>query len=323
MDTADNASSHPESGDSSGRQEAAHPVTPSTPTANIFMGPGGLRAGWRFFLYLAMVVAGIVGMSMYSAHANKGAHHHGNVIWGMLIGELIFFVIAFVPAFFMSLLEKRSFGTYGLPLRFAFGKLFWSGTAWGIVSLSVLMFALRAFGVFTFGTLAVHGARALKFAVFYAVLFFFVGLTEEFLMRGYSQFTLAQGIGFWPAAVILSLAFGAVHLGNNGEAWIGIVGAVMIGLFFCLTLRRTGNLWFALGFHAAWDWAESFLYSVADSGQMAPGHLLNSSSHGSHWLSGGTVGPEGSVLIFILIPAIWLAFDRMYRETRYVVPSGN
>ncbi len=101
----------------------------------------------------------------------------------------------------------------------------------------------------------------MKFAAFWGVMFLGVGLFEEFLMRGYMQFTLARSMGFWPAAGVLSIVFGALHLNNPGEAWIGALAAGCIGFFFCLTLRRTGSLWFAVGFHAAWDWGESFFYS--------------------------------------------------------------
>ena len=98
---------------------------------------------------------------------------------------------------------------------------------------------------------------------------------------------------------------------------MGILGAMVIGFFFCLTLRRTGNLWFAVGFHAAWDWGESYFYSVPDSGGMAPGHLLRSSLQGPHWLTGGTVGPEGSVFLFVLLALMWVVFDRVYPDVKY------
>jgi hypothetical protein len=93
-----------------------------------------------------------------------------------------------------------------------------------------------------------------------------------------------------------------------------VLAAAFIGFFFCLTLRRTGNLWFAVGFHAAWDWGETYFYSVPDSGMVAPGHLLSSSMRGAPWLSGGSVGPEGGVLCFVVIAAAWVAFDRVYRR---------
>ena len=116
------------------------------------------------------------------------------------------------------------------------------------------------------------------------------------------------------SAVVLSAAFGLIHLRNDGEHWPGLLGAAWIGLFLCFTLRRTGNLWFAVGFHAAWDWSETFVYSVPDSGLVSPRHLLKSSLHGPHWLTGGSVGPEGSVLCFLVIALVWLAFSQAYRK---------
>jgi hypothetical protein len=128
---------------------------------------------------------------------------------------------------------------------------------------------------------------------------------------------LTAGVGFWPAAILLSLGFGALHLENPGENWVGILAAMLIGFFFCLTLRRTGNLWFAIGFHASWDWGESYLYSVPNSGWKPPGHLLHSSLQGPRWLSGGSVGPEGSVFLFVLLALLWVVFDRVYPEVKY------
>ena len=95
------------------------------------------------------------------------------------------------------------------------------------------------------------------------------------------------------------------------------LAAAAIGFFFCLTLRRTGNLWFAVGFHMAWDWGETFFYSVPDSGTIFPGHLLKSSFHGPRWLTGGMVGPEGSVLCFVVIAVTWAAFAMRYPEVKY------
>jgi len=190
------------------------------------------------------------------------------------------------------------------------------GTVWGFGSISLLMVALYGAHAFSFGHLVLHGARLARFAAFWAVMFLLVGLYEEFLLRGYSQFTLSRGIGFWPAAVVLSLGFGLIHLRNDGEQWAGALAAAFIGFFFCLTLRRTGNLWFAVGFHAAWDWGETYFYSVPDSGMVAPGHLLSSSLRGAPWLSGGSVGPEGSVLCFVVIAVVWLVFERVYPAVR-------
>jgi uncharacterized protein len=278
------------------------------------IGPEGLRTGWRLLLYVLMWRGLYLLLSVLTQYAIQFGVHG---LWLRMFAQAGLVPVAVAPAFILASLEGKSFDSYGLPRLGGFGRLFWFGLLWGIVAITALMLALHGAGVFDFGTFSLHGLRVLKFAAFWGVLFLLVGLYEEFLVRGYTQFTLTQMVGFWPSAVLLSLLFGAFHLGNPGENWTGILGVVLIGFFFCLTLRRTGNLWFAVGFHAAWDWGESYLYSVPDSGGVSPGHLLSSSFHGSRWLTGGSAGPEGSVLLFVLIALLWLVFDRVYREVKY------
>ena len=280
----------------------------------VFIGPHGLRAGWRLLLYVVLwqifvfLLDGLVSVAL-----PRGTHG----IWLDLTVESKRMVAVLLPALVMAGIEKRPFGAYGLPGRQAFGKLFWAGIIWGIAAISLLVFAIGGVGDFSLGSVALHGARILKFAVFWGGFFLVVGFFEEFLLRGYSQFTLATGLGFWPAAVLLSVIFAIMHTGNPGETFIGLVAVAAIGLFFCLTLHRTGNLWFAVGFHASFDWGESYLYSVPDSGTTVTGHLLNSSFHGSRWLTGGSVGPEGSVLVYVVIALLWVAFDRVYPRVKY------
>jgi membrane protease YdiL (CAAX protease family) len=284
------------------------------PLTKVFIGADGLRPIWRLLIYLAMVRILYV---LLSAALNFVEDSDARFLWIAMASEFMLLVAAIVPAFVRARLEKRSVDEYGLPVRDAFSKLFWNGVLWGIAALSVLILALHGGHAFTLGKLALHGLRIIKFAAFWGVFFLIVAFAEEFLLRGYSLFTLSQAIGFWPAAVLLSMAFGAIHQLNPGEAWNGLVAASCIGLFFCLTLRRTGSLWFAVGFHAAWDWGESYLYSVPDSGGISPGHLFKSSLHGPNWLTGGSVGPEGSALIFVLLILLWVVFDRAYPEVNY------
>ncbi len=276
----------------------------------LFVGPEGLRPGWGFAFYVAMFYPLLFVADRLASQHDFGA----SGLWSMMLAEFGSLAAALVPAVVLARVERRPWKAYGLPVNLVFGRLFWIGAAWGFAGISVLMFALYGLHAFLFGHIVLHGLRVARFAAFWALMFLLVGFFEEFLLRGYTQFTLARGIGFWPAALVLSCAFGLIHLRNGGEQWNGALAAAFIGLFFCLTLRRTGSLWFAVGFHAAWDWGETFFYSVPDSGMVSPGHLLSSSLRGSDWLSGGSVGPEGSALCFVVVGAIWLAFERIYRE---------
>ncbi len=299
------SASSPSSLSSSARHES--------PLRAVFIGPQGIYPGtrWLIYLVLAFVVFQVEGWLVVSFHS------HVSVLWWRMMIEAGMMLAAILPGFVMARIEDRPFGDFGLPARRAFGRNFWVGTLWGIASLSVLMLALRVAGAFEFGSLSLHGARIWELAAYYTVFFLLTGFFEDFLLRGYSQWVLSKGMNFWPAAALLSISFGAIHSGNAGESETGLVATGLIGFFLCLTLRRTGDLWWAVGFHMAWDWGESYLYSVPDSGQMLPGHLLNSSLHGPDWLAGGSVGPEGSYLVFVVIGALWVLFDRAYPEVKY------
>jgi len=292
-----------------GRLESA-----PSPLAKIFVGPEGLYAGGRWLIYILL---GLVALSAFNSLIGSLRFKLSSSLWWDMAGEVRLMLAAVLPGFVMARIERRSFGDFGLPVRAAFGKNFWVGAIWGISALSVLLLALRTLGVFSFGTFHLHGVRVLKLALFYAVFFTITAFFEDFMMRGYSQWVLTRCMNFWPAATLLSIIFGAIHGINPGEEKIGLVAVVAIGFFFCLTLRRTGTLWWAVGFHMAWDWGESFLYSVPDSGTVLPGHLLNSSFHGPVWLTGGSVGPEGSCLVFALIAVLWILFSHVYPEVKY------
>ena len=289
----------------------------------IFRGPQGMRSGWRLLLYLGVSAAVTYSLLWFGKSFFPGPVYGTAALWQEMYGEIALMLGAIAPALLLARIEQRPIDDYGLPRPAAFGRLFWVGAVWGLAAITVLLLALDSMHVLSIGRLALHGARIVKFGIFWAAFFLVVAFFEEFLFRGYTLYTLCQGTGFWPAAAVLSCLFGAIHIFNVGEGLIGVLAAAAIGFFFCLTLRRTGNLWFAVGFHAAWDWGETYLYSVPDSGTYKPGHLLNSSLQGPAWLSGGTVGPEGSVLCLVLFALLWVLFDRRYREAHYNVDRAH
>jgi membrane protease YdiL (CAAX protease family) len=293
-------------------------VAPPSRIRAVFVGPGGIRAGWRFLIYAAFFLAFVRVLRLAIGKVPAFVQIFHQAQGGTLspaftfLLEISTIVPAFLAAFLMMRIEKRPFGAYGIPLRGAFGKLFWQGVIWGLAAETLEIALIAALGGYSLGTLALSGAVLIKYAALWAVGFVLVGIAEEFTFRGYPQFTLTTGMGFWPSAIVLSAAFGAVHLGNPGEGWVGALSVVLFGLFACFTLQRTGNLWFAIGFHAASDYAETFIYSVPDSGLLATGHLLNSSFHGPRWLTGGTIGPEGSVMDFVMLLLAFAAFHWLY-----------
>ena len=288
------------------------PALPAKTTAGkIFLNAQGLRAGWRLAIYALMVAALSVGAQMLVwkfSHPKRGVFSLTN----LFLQEVLGFVTVFGAALVMSRIEKRSAGDYGLPARGAFGKLFWQGCIFGFVEISALLGLIALFHGYSFGSLALHGAEMAKWAILWAIFFVFVALFEEFLFRGYTLYTLRDGLGFWAAAIISSLLFALVHIQNSGEGWAGVAAVFVVGMLWSFSILRTGTLWFALGMHAAFDFGETFFYSVPDSGMLFPGHLSNASLHGAKWLTGGSVGPEASVFDFVLLIAMFLVVHLVY-----------
>lgn len=283
--------------------------------ASIFVGPQGIRAGWRWLIFLVILVlfaSALFGIALATHLLRLPSPGAALAPSFVTLQEVIVVIAMFLTVLIMSKIEKRPIEQYGLPAREAFGRRFWQGIIWGFIAITVLVASIAALHGFAFGKVTLAGRSLAGYALLWGFAFLLTGFFEEFTFRGYSQFTLTTGMGFWPAAIFLSLLFGAIHLGNSGEALTGGLSAALIGFFFCFTLRRTGSIWFAVGLHAAWDYGETFVYGVPDSGIVAPGHLLNSSFHGPRWLTGGTVGPEASVACFIVLGLLFLIFHFVY-----------
>jgi membrane protease YdiL (CAAX protease family) len=288
---------------------------PSGPPAG---GPGFLQSMTpgpvvvRVLLFVVLVVGFSATLGTLAAMVRL-ITPSGDLTNSLFYSELTKAIGTLLAAWVMSRLEGRRLGEYGLPLGSGQGKFFLTGAMFGIAEISAVIGVLGAAGYYSFGSLEVHGASLLKWAVFWAALFVIVGFFEEYAFRGYLQFALTKGFGFWPATIVTSLIFGVVHLANPGESWPGIVGVMAVGLFWCFTLRRTGALWFAFGMHAAFDFGETFLFSVPDSGVVFPGHLSSAAIHnGPAWLVGGTAGPEASVLDFIILAIFFYIVHVMY-----------
>lgn len=225
-------------------------------------------------------------------------------------------------ALIMARIERRKWGQYGLPMAFALGRDFWIGLIAGFSAISATLLVIFSLRGFHLNGLAIHGWTILTATAAWTGAFIIVGLGEEFAFRGYLQYTLTTGMGFWPSAILLSALFGLAHAFNPGESNFGLLSVVCFGLLFCFIVRRTGNLWWAVGFHAGWDWGQTYFYGVTDSGLAAYHNLFNSNFSGPTWLTGGSVGPEASIFTPITLLIVGIVVSRFYRENKYLT-SGN
>ncbi len=248
--------------------------------------------------FFSGIVAGFAALSaLVGALAWGGWLHFGPValsgapifgyaaIWGM-----VFLLVGFV--------EEGSFRGF-LQFTFTRGINFWWALGTVGTACLILLFAVKGNGVW---------------GVYLAAL---LGLTPCLILH----IRKIPGAAFWQAAWAASTLFGFIHTGNGGENWIGIFAAASIGFVFCVSVRLTGSLWWAIGCHAAWDWAETFFYGTPDSGMVASGHYLTTTFTGNALWSGGADGPEGSVLVLGVVVLLLVALLLIYGRKKAAVVS--
>jgi uncharacterized protein len=322
---------------------------PAQDQDNIFFGAFGLRALWSLLIYFAILGSLVLGIYLIHRQIDAQREQAAAAIAAktgkpappltplspdlgpgepqpismIVTSEVVLFAVFFLLSWLMATIEHRKLSAFGLGGRRSISR-FLVGAVWGLAAISLLIAALRAFHLLAFDTRLDHGPRIFLWGALQLFAFFLVGLTEEYIFRGYIQLTLTRGmvsignlisppharaIGFWIASVLTSAIFLYAHTHNAGEDWLGLFLVFLVGIVFVIALWRTGSLWWAIGFHMAWDWAQSFLYGVPDSGGLMQGRLFATHALGKPLYSGGTVGPEGSVLcipILLLVIAVLL-----------------
>jgi membrane protease YdiL (CAAX protease family) len=238
----------------------------------------GIIAG---FLALSSLVAGL---------ALGGWLHFGpQSLTGIAIAK--YAVLWGITFLLVGCFEEGMFRCY---LQFTLSRSLNFWWALGILLCACISLALRTKGSAAWGVYAVA----------------LIGVVPCLLL----QIRQSPNSGFWQAAWVTSTLFGLIHVSNNGENWIGIFAAAAIGFVFCVSVWVTGSAWWAIGCHAGWDWGETYFYGTADSGMVAPGHYLSTSPSGNAFWSGGTDGPEGSILvlgtILLLLVALLVLYGR-------------
>jgi uncharacterized protein len=306
------------------------PIPPTQPSTlrNIFIGKDGLRAGWSLLVFVALFAAvavcvNVIGHKLFppAVKTAKAASDTPTTPHSVFVSTSIGFLVTLLVTWIMSKIERRPNSVYGFggTRKVAY---FFAGLAWGISCLSLLVLILWKTGLLVIDGRVLFSGDVLRYGVVWLLCFLLVGLFEEYNTRGYLQYTLARGfagiyqwlfktrhstaLGFWTAAVFFSILFGLGHSKNPGESPIGVLSAGLAGMVYCFSLWRTGSLWWAIGFHTSWDWSQSFLYGVADSGTMVQHHLLATYPVGRPILSGGATGPEGSIFIVAIVGLISL-----------------
>jgi len=194
------------------------------------------------------------------------------------------------------------------------------GLALGFLLMVILMAVMALSGLYVItwvGLVPVWGGLTLAVQA---------AITEELWMRALLFRLLWRALGPLPAFALSALVFGALHLANPGATIVAGATVTLAGLMFCALYALTGRLWVPIGLHLAWNFAQGSLFGAAVSGGQLGSSVAHSTAREATeaWLTGGTFGPEASVLALLLIGLVTVgALVLAHLTGRFVVPPGT
>jgi membrane protease YdiL (CAAX protease family) len=289
-----------------------------------FIGADGkLRPLWRSIIFL--VVAGFLVNPLLDWPFTQVAQwlHLAPVFspGAISLAESENFLVALICTGVFALYERRRVDSYGLAVERAFGRQTFEGLLAGILMAGAVALGMYLLGGMHIRGLALAGGTLVTYAVAWLGANICVGVAEEFLFRSYFQQTLWKAIGFWPASIVIAMIFAAVHyFFKQGENIWDVITLVSLSLLLSYSMLRTGTLWFAVGFHIAFDYMQLFVIGTPNGGLVPVGRLLNVRFTGPAWLTGGILGTEASFLMYPAIALLWLYVWWRYRKNPPLKP---
>ncbi len=205
-----------------------------------------------------------------------------------------FLVAALANAFCLMKLERRAPWDVGLRVS---GRAA-ANLGWGLVAgaLPVVVFTLPPVltGLAVFRRIDVPGV-SLRDAVFAVLLLAIAAAAEELLLRGYFFQLLLRHSGLTASLLITGLLFAMGHLRNPNFSVLPMFNTFLAGVALGYAFWRTGDLWFPIGMHFAWNLA------LVLSGLNVSGLDIRLTPVELHWkigplVTGGVYGPEGGLL---------------------------
>lgn len=278
--------------------------------ARIFLGRDGrVRLLWRAVIFYLLVdeLAPLVLDPLLGFAEQRLQMPEGLSASNVALNEIENFIAALIVTALLALYEGRRVDSYGLPLAGAFS----GQTAQGAL-VGALMAGLVALGMYALGGMQVHGLAITGSTLATAALAWLganlcVGVAEEFVYRSYFLQTLWKSIGFWLASIVIAVLFAADHyFFKPGENLWDVITLMSLSLLLCYSVLRTGTLWFAVGFHIAFDYLQLFVIGTPNGSAIPQGRMLNVTFEGPAWLTGGVLGTEASMLMYPVIALAWL-----------------
>ena len=211
---------------------------------------------------------------------------------------------------FIERREVTELSPAGAGREWAIGALLGAGLYTGCVMLLMLL-----------GMYRVEGLNPLAFMIPAAAMAVKSGVFEELLFRAVLFQSVEQMAGSWIAIIVSSLVFGLLHLINPGATLAGAIYiAIEAGLLLAAAYLVTRRLWLAIGFHMAWNYVQSAVFSGIVSGGVTLPGLFQARIEGPDFFTGGSFGMEQSVFALLLCTTAGVVLLVMAQRRGHLMP---
>ena len=196
--------------------------------------------------------------------------------------------------------EMRSLGSMGVRKRKLVPHyLIGLGIGTVLMTAIVLLSAL-------FGAQKISFCSGVNFGLIglYWIGWFFQGMSEEFIFRGYLMNTVGGKHNFIIALTVSSLAFALAHAANPGFGPFVLVNLALFAVFAGLYMILTDDIWGGCAIHSVWNCTQGNLYGISVSGTNEMESVMKTvADSDSKLLTGGAFGIEGSIFTTIVLLA--------------------
>jgi len=194
---------------------------------------------------------------------------------------------------FVKFIERRPVSELALPMM---GRELGLGMLAGAGIYTLCVLVLMVLGVYR-----IEGINPLALLLPSVAMALSSGVFEELLHRGTLFRNVEELLGSWIALLFSALFFGFRHLSNADG---NIVGALAItieaGLLLAAAYMLTRRLWLSIGFHIAWNFTQSGIFSGSVSGAFEQPGLFKAIIEGPEWLTGGKFGMEATLVALLI-----------------------
>jgi membrane protease YdiL (CAAX protease family) len=284
---------------------------PDPPKNNLLLDADNhLRSGWRVLLFFVALIASYIILAILAKLSR--------VVPPQSFLFLFYIAVLLVTILMLKVIDKRRFVSVGFPLHgralkeiligFLIGAVMIAAVAVVELSVGALKLSLRP-GVGVILLLRNFGLSFIFFAYF--------AMGEELIFRGYPFQAFVEGMGPVAATILMSLMFGALHLGNPDASFLSTANTMLAGVWLSVAYLKTRTLYFPFGLHFAWNFVQSFFLSLPVSGLLTNRTIFVPTDYGPDWLTGGRYGPEAGVgtTVVMVVVIVYFILEKRIKPT--------